>query len=163
MFEWPGHKIDTASIANRLLTNREQQRFGDGRQLYLTSCAACHGTDGAGMSRLAPTLIGSEWVLGDERRLALLVLHGLEGPIEVRGKTYDVPEILPVMPSHSTMDDGAITSILIYIRNEWGNQAGPVNPRTVGRTRHTTQGRVMPWTAKELNEHMKDTLTVSDE
>jgi hypothetical protein len=58
------------------------------------------------------------------------------------------------MPSHSTMDDGAITSILVYIRNEWGNDAGGVERRTVGRLRHTTQGRVVPWTVKELNEHM---------
>lgn len=159
MFEWPGYSIDTSAVAKRKLSERDQQRFADGRKLYLTSCASCHGTDGAGMQRLGPTLIGSEWVLGDERRLALLVLHGIEGPIEVKGKTYDVPDILPVMPSHSTMDDGAITSILTYIRNEWGNDAGAVGPRTVGRTRHLTQGRVMPWTAKELNEHMTDSTT----
>ena len=103
---------------------------------------------------MAPTLIGSDWVLGDEKRLALILLHGIEGPIEVGGKVYDVPEILPVMPSHSTMDDAAITAIMTYIRNEWGNSASPVGRRTVGVTRHTTQGRVVPWTPIELNEHM---------
>lgn len=163
MFDWPGHKADTSAAVKGLLNDKDQARFAQGRKLYLTSCASCHGNNGAGMNHLAPTLIGSDWVLGNERRLALLVLHGLEGPIEVAGKVYDVPEILPVMPSHSTMDDGAITSILTYIRNEWGNDAGPVNQRTVGRTRHTTQGRVMPWTAKELNEHMADSLAVNNE
>jgi len=161
MFEWPGHRIDTTSVVAQQLSERDQQRFAEGRKLYLTSCASCHGTNGSGMNRLAPTLIGSDWVLGDERRLALLVLHGLEGPIEVNGKVYDVPDILPVMPSHSTMDDGAITSILTYIRNGWGNDGGAVNPRTVGRTRHLTQGRVMPWTAKELNEHMADSIAAA--
>jgi len=73
----------------------------------------------------------------------------------VADKLYDVPDILPVMPSHSTMDDGAITAIMTYIRNEWGNSASPVGRRTVSSTRHTTQGRVVPWTAKELNEHME--------
>jgi mono/diheme cytochrome c family protein/glucose/arabinose dehydrogenase len=158
IFEWPGHHIDTAAIKSIRLSNRDQQRFVEGRQLYLTSCAACHGTNGAGMKRLAPTLIGSEWVLGDERRLALLVLHGLEGPIEVTGKRYDVPDILPVMPSHSTLDDGVITSILIYIRNEWGNNGGTINPRTVGQSRHLTQGRVQPWTPEELNKHVADSV-----
>jgi hypothetical protein len=74
----------------------------------------------------------------------------------VGGKVYDIPEILPVMPSHSTMDDAAITAIMTYIRNEWGNSASPVSRRTVGVTRHTTQGRVVPWTPKELNEHMAE-------
>jgi mono/diheme cytochrome c family protein/glucose/arabinose dehydrogenase len=156
MFEWPGHAVDTATLRQQnRLSDAEQQQFAFGRQHYLTTCAGCHGTDGAGMNRMAPTLIGSDWVLGDEKRLALILLHGIEGPIKVADKVYDVPDILPVMPSHSTMDDAAITAIMTYIRNEWGNSAGAVGRRTVGSTRHTTQGRVVPWTAKELNEHME--------
>jgi hypothetical protein len=60
------------------------------------------------------------------------------------------------MPSHSTLDDGSIAAILTYIRNEWGNQAAPISGRTVGRVRHTSQGRVYPWSANELNEHVKN-------
>jgi hypothetical protein len=37
----------------------------------------------------------------------------MEGPVEVAKKVYDVPDILPVMPAHSTMDDASITSILM--------------------------------------------------
>jgi mono/diheme cytochrome c family protein/glucose/arabinose dehydrogenase len=161
MFEWPGHKVDVEAVkASVKLTDDQQKLFAAGRQQYLSVCSGCHGTNGEGMQRMAPPLAGSEWVLGDERRLALLVLHGIEGPLEVAGKRYEAPDILPVMPSHSTMDDGNITSILVYIRNEWGNDAGGVNRRTVGRLRHTTQGRVMPWSAKELNDHMKEIDTV---
>ena len=81
----------------------------------------------------------------------------MEGPIEVNGKRYDAPEILPVMPSHSTMDDADIASILTYIRNEWGNAGGAVSRRTVGMTRVTSQGRVVPWTAAELNKYITET------
>ena len=95
--------------------------------------------------------------MGDKRRLALIVLHGMEGPVEVNGKVYDAPEILPVMPAHSPLDDASISSILTYIRNEWGNSAGAVSGRLVGRTRVTSQGRTMPWTAAELNKHMSQT------
>ncbi len=159
MFEWPGHKVDIEAKQTSQLTDEDQKQFALGRQHFLTTCAGCHGTNGAGMNHLAPTLIGSDWVLGNEKRLALIILHGLEGPIEVAGKGYDIPEILPVMPAHSTMDDGAITAIMMYIRNEWGNNAGPVSKRVVGSTRHTSQGRVVPWTAGELNKHMIDTIT----
>ncbi|MEZ4902758.1 MAG: hypothetical protein R2822_13885 [Spirosomataceae bacterium] len=85
-------------------------------------------------------MVESPWVLGDEKRLSLIVLHGMEGPVDVAGKLYDAPEILPVMPAHSTMDDGAIAAILIYIRNEWGNSAGPLSKGIVSKTRHTSQG-----------------------
>ena len=99
-------------------------------------------SDGAGIKRFAPPLAGSEWVTGDEKRLTLIILHGLEGPITVRGKTYDAPDILPVMPSHATMDDKAMMAIMNYIRNEWGNRADPISQNLVGKTRHTTQGKI---------------------
>jgi mono/diheme cytochrome c family protein len=158
MFEWRGHVAvaDTTQTKNPL-NKGQQQQFVLGRQHYLTTCSGCHGTDGAGLRRFGPPLIGSEWVTGDEKRLALILLHGIEGPLEVAGTRYDEPEILPVMPPHSTMEDASITAVLMYIRNEWGNHAGPVSNRTVGTTRHTTQGRVMPWTAEELNKHMLGT------
>jgi mono/diheme cytochrome c family protein len=155
LFEWPGHRVALSSTPKKYALNEaDQKRFTLGRQHYLTTCAGCHGTDGTGMARFAPPLAGSDWVLGDEKRLALIVLHGMEGPVQVGGKKYDAPEILPVMPAHSTMDDAAITAILTYIRNAWGNDAGPVAPRTVSMTRVTSQGRVVPWKADELNNYV---------
>lgn len=155
MFEWPGHVAARGSVQKKtLLSDDEQKLVATGRQLYLSTCSGCHGTDGAGLNRFAPPLIGSDWVIGDEKRLALIVLHGMEGPVEVAKKVYDVPDILPVMPAHSTMDDGSLTAILMYIRNEWGNNAGPIGKRVVGMTRVTSQGRVVPWTAKELNNYI---------
>jgi hypothetical protein len=65
------------------------------------------------------------------------------------------------MPAHSTMDDASLTSILMYIRNEWGNNAGPVSKRLVGTTRVMAQGRVVPWTAKELNKYVLETKAAS--
>ena len=162
MFEWPGHMVAKNSVVKKnLLNDDEQKLFASGRQLYLNTCSGCHGTDGAGLARFAPPLIGSEWVLGDEKRLALILLHGMEGPVEINKRIYDQPDILPVMPAHSTMDDASITSILMYIRNEWGNNAGPIGKRTVGMTRVTAQGRVIPWTAKELNKYMSDSQAAS--
>ena len=159
LFDWPGRTTagqdgQTSSLKTNPLSEADQKLFATGRQLYLSTCSGCHGTDGAGMARFAPPLIGSDWVLGDGKRLALILLHGMEGPVDVVGKVYNAPDILPVMPAHSTMDDASITAILTYIRNEWGNQAGPVGKRVVGTTRITSQGRVMPWTAKELNKYV---------
>ncbi|HEX9958121.1 MAG TPA: cytochrome c, partial [Fibrella sp.] len=155
LFDWPGHTVQTSVVKKKNpLNDDEQKLFALGRQYYLTTCAGCHGSDGGGLNRFAPPLAGSDWVTGDERRLALIVLHGMEGPVDVAGKVYDAPNILPVMPAHSTMDDAAITAILMYIRNEWGNDAGPINRRTVGTTRLTSQGRVMPWKASELKKYV---------
>ncbi|WP_420149737.1 DUF7133 domain-containing protein [Spirosoma sp.] len=162
LFEWPGHVAAKSTTVKKSLLNEEEQKlFASGRQLYLNTCSGCHGTDGAGLNRFGPPLIASEWVVGDEKRLALILLHGMEGPVEINKKTYDQPEILPVMPAHSTMDDASLTAILTYIRNEWGNNAGPVSKRLVGMTRVTSQGRVVPWTAKELNKYILEAKAAS--
>lgn len=154
LFEWTGKPSEDVASQESTLSDKEKEQFALGRKFYLSSCSGCHGNDGAGMPRFAPPLRGSEWVLGDARRLALIVLHGIEGPLEVAGKRYAEPEILPVMPGHSTLDDRALSAILTYIRNEWGNQAGGVSGRTVGTIRLTHQGRVLPWNAEELEQHM---------
>lgn len=154
MFSWPGYKPSEAVVASNQLDERTLQQFTQGRQKFLVTCAGCHGSDGAGATRMGPPLAASEWVTGDERRLTMILLHGLEGPVEVAGKTYDAPDILPVMPAHSTMDDASIAAILTYIRNEWGNHASPVSGRTVREIRVNNQERVYPWKAEELNEHI---------
>lgn len=159
MFSWPGYSPKLVEISASSLDEKGMQQFAMGRQKYLVTCAGCHGSDGAGVNRMGPPLAASEWVIGDEIRLSLILLHGMEGPLEVSGKKYDSPEILPVMPSHSTMDDASIAAILTYIRNEWGNQAPTISSRTISSTRHTSQGRVYPWTAPELIKHT-DSLAV---
>ncbi|MCL6259291.1 dehydrogenase [Aquiflexum sp. TKW24L] len=159
MFSWPGYTPKLLEMSANSLDEKGMQQFALGRQKYLVTCAGCHGSDGAGVNRMGPPLAASEWVIGDEIRLSLILLHGMEGPLEVSGKKYDAPEILPVMPAHSTMDDASIAAILTYIRNEWGNQAPAISGRTVSSTRHTSQGRVYPWTAPELIRHT-DSLSV---
>ena len=156
MFAWPGHTPEPKSAERESdMTPEIQALFTQGRQQYLTGCAGCHGTDGAGLARFAPPLVQSEWVIGSEERLTRLVLHGIEGPIEVNGKEYNTPDILPVMPGHSVLDDTELASILTYIRKAWGNDADAIERGTVSRIRHGSQGRVVPWTAAELIENVE--------
>ncbi|MEM8486202.1 MAG: c-type cytochrome [Bacteroidota bacterium] len=148
---WPGKQAAPVSTANEQTMDAQTQAlFAAGRQQYLAGCAGCHGNNGAGLNRFAPPLASSEWVTGDPTPLIRLVLHGLEGPITVNGKNYDAPEILPVMPGHSVLDDRELSAILTYIRRAWDNNATPIDARTVSRVRHRSQGRVVPWTVDEL-------------
>jgi len=145
IFDWPGKKIqttDTETGVDEVEVDPEQ--FAYGRQQYLSLCSSCHGNDGRGVNRFAPPLRNSEWVLESEKRLALILLHGMEGPVTVAGKEYDVPEIQPKMPSFSTFDAEKLAAIMTYIRREWGHRAEPVSPRTVGQIRVQNQGSLTP-------------------
>ena len=69
--------------------------FVRGQQLYENSCAACHQTSGWGAEGIAPPLVRSPWVLGPEGRLVRIALHGVRGPIEVNGRTYNLEMEFP--------------------------------------------------------------------
>tara|TARA_R110002111_G_scaffold29563_16_gene61771 strand:+ start:2825 stop:5458 length:2634 start_codon:yes stop_codon:yes gene_type:complete len=151
LFHWPGKEvvIDSLSKMNQL-TAAEKTSFAKGRQHFLSTCSGCHGGNGEGVKRMGPPLNKSEWVTGNETQLAMILLHGLEGPISVSGIKYSSPDILPVMPSMASIDNGTIANILTYIRNEWDNQAKAVKSSTVADIRISTQGRVFPWKPEEL-------------
>lgn len=150
-FSWPGHTPTYSPTKDiRQLSASEQSLFARGRQIYLSSCVACHGNDGKGMKLLAPPLAGSDWVEGDEKRLVRVLFHGLSGPITVSGKRYTTPEVQPVMPPLATLGNNEIAAVLTYIRREWGNTADPITPGAINRHRIESQGRTLPWTEEEL-------------
>lgn len=119
-----------------------------GRRLYTANCASCHQATGQGVPGQYPPLAGSEWVISTdgwgENHLVKILLHGLQGPIQVRGNTYNGN-----MPNLNLKDD-QIAYILTYIRQEWGNAAGPIHPEGVAAVREETAGRLQPWTQSEL-------------
>jgi mono/diheme cytochrome c family protein/glucose/arabinose dehydrogenase len=155
LFIWPGKPIEILDSKENLI-EIDQIVLASGRQKYLNLCANCHGTQGEGMSRFAPPLKDSEWVTGDKEKLAMILLHGMEGPIAVNGKEYGIPEILPNMPSFSTLQNEDIAAISTYIRNSWGNSAEAISNGTVGKIRFRTQGKITPWTSAELDSFIFD-------
>jgi mono/diheme cytochrome c family protein len=142
---WPGQPgyVPPPKIAP--LTADEQKRFDAGKELFAASCAACHQLTGLGMEGLAPPLADSEWVLGPPARITRIVLHGLQGKIQVKGKTYEME-----MPSLGVFDDEQIASLLTYIRREWEHGASPVDAAFVKKVRDETSGRNEAWTEAEL-------------
>lgn len=147
---WPGKPKKQLAI-KKAEHKVDPQQFAQGRQKYLNLCANCHGTQGEGISRFAPPLKNSEWVTGADYRLAMILLHGMEGPVTVNGNKYGIPDILPSMPSFSTLQNEDIAAISTYIRNAWGHSQKPLSAGAVGHIRFRTQGQVTPWKATELD------------
>ena len=115
-----------------------------GRRLYV-NCLSCHQGDGRGLYPVYPPLADSEYVLGDPSRLISIVLHGLEGPIMVRGLRYRQS-----MPPVQLGSDEDIAAVLTYVRHAWGNQSAPITPSMVSEVRESTRGRQGPLRAEDL-------------
>lgn len=117
-----------------------------GERVFQRNCVACHQTSGAGVPGAFPTLVGTQWVLGSEERVTKILLHGLGGPIEVMGNTYN-----GAMPAFGNqLSDRDIAAVLTYIRQAWGNDAPEINEEFVAAVDADTAGRTATWTADEL-------------
>jgi mono/diheme cytochrome c family protein len=104
-----------------------------GKKIYSANCAVCHQPNGLGAAGQGyPPLAGSEWVTGSTKRLGMIVLKGLQGPITVKGQQYGTAVM---QPWDKTLTDAKIADVMTYIRQEWGNQAGPVSAAGVAALR----------------------------
>ncbi|MDO6761200.1 cytochrome c [Tamlana sp. 2_MG-2023] len=89
-----------------------------GKEIYNVQCIACHMETGDGIVGAFPPLAKSDYLLENIPRAAKEILGGLSGEIVVNGVTYN-----GVMPSHD-LDPKALTDVLNYITNSWGNDHG---------------------------------------
>ena len=106
----------------------------DGKQLFGAKCAACHQASGLGVTGVFPPLAGAEWVVGGEKVLISILLHGVQGELEVKGNKYN-----GAMPAFGTLADAEIAAVLSYIRSEWGNQGLPITAAAVAAQREATK------------------------
>ncbi len=120
-----------------------------GKRVFTQNCVVCHQTTGLGVPGQFPPLSGSEWVVGSDwhgdNHLVKIILLGLQGPIQVKGNTYN-----NAMPPWHQLSDEQISAVLTYIRSEWGNEAPPISPEYVKAIRDATADRTEPWTQEAL-------------
>ncbi len=116
-----------------------------GTRVY-NNCAACHQRDGAGLAGVYPALAGSAVLLGPPQVPAAIVLHGLEGPWQAGGRTYN-----NAMPAwEAKLSDEQVAAVLTFARAAWGNAAPPVAPELVAQVRERSAGQHQPWRAASL-------------
>ena len=120
-----------------------------GQRVFTQNCVVCHQATGQGIPRVYPPLAGSEWVLArdghGDNHLVAIVLHGLQGPTQVKGQPYN-----GAMPPWKFLRDEEIAAVLTYIRSQWGNDAPSITPEWVREVRAQTANRPAPWSHPEL-------------
>lgn len=117
----------------------------DGGVIYQSKCAACHQASGTGVPNVFPPLADSEWVLGDSKILAHILIHGLQGEITVKGITYN-----NMMPAFGAiLSDAEIAAVLTHARSHWGNNAGAVSVDLITKVRAESLENKLPYLGEE--------------
>ncbi|WP_404299902.1 c-type cytochrome [Alicycliphilus denitrificans] len=112
----------------------------DGKAIFAAQCAACHQATGAGLPGVFPPLDGSEWVQGDARVLANILLHGVTGEITVKGNKYQ-----GAMPSFAQLSDAELAGVASYIRNSWSNKGEALDAKLFEDERKAGAERKTPF------------------
>ena len=103
----------------------------DGAALYASNCAACHQSDGSGLTGAFPPLAGSEIVTGDDTDLF----------IEIILKGYDArPEYAVMVGFADVLTDEEIAAIATHERTSWGNNASEITAEDVAKVREYING-----------------------
>ncbi len=106
----------------------------DGQQVYGANCVACHQATGKGLPGVFPPLDGSEWVNGDPRILANIVLHGVTGDISVAGQVYK-----GAMPSFAQLGDAELAAVLSHVRSAWSNKSAAIKSGLIATERKASE------------------------
>ena len=143
-----GGAVQSASASPAPSTVATAAAAPDGRQLY-QRCAVCHQPTGQGMPGTFPPVALSEWAAAANAALPIrVVLHGLQGPITVKGQKYN--GTMPAFGTGQPMNDADVAAVLSYVRSSWGNKASAVSAEDVAKERAATASHTAPWTAAEL-------------
>ncbi|MEM0966140.1 MAG: cytochrome c [Verrucomicrobiota bacterium] len=117
-----------------------------GERVFSQQCAQCHQGTGMGVPGVYPPLVGARWVVENRVKPTAILINGLVGEIEVMGNVYNGN-----MPAFAgILSDRDIGAVLTYIRQAWGNDAGPISEEQVAEARALYGSRASPWGATEL-------------
>ncbi|GAP65606.1 major anaerobically induced outer membrane protein [Mizugakiibacter sediminis] len=102
-----------------------------GKQVFDSTCAACHQPTGSGIPGAFPPLAKSDYLAADPKRAVHIVLHGLSGKVTVNGQHYDA--MMP--PFGPQLSDDDVAHVLTYVLNSWGNPGGRIHSDDVAAAR----------------------------
>ena len=121
-----------------------------GQAVYSKTCIACHQPTGLGIAPVFPPLAGSEWVAMSPSIPVRNILHGMTGPVTVKGVVYN-----SMMPAVAGLTDGDIADVVTYVRNSFGNSGAAVTEDEVKAIKAKYADRKTPWTAEEFQKDSK--------
>jgi mono/diheme cytochrome c family protein len=121
-----------------------------GQAVYSKTCIACHQPTGLGIAPVFPPLAGSEWVAMSPSIPVRNILHGMTGPVTVKGVTYT-----SMMPPVAGLSDGDIADVVTYVRNSFGNSGAAITEDDVKAIKAKYADRKTPWTAEEFQKDSK--------
>ncbi|MGB3776045.1 MAG: cytochrome c, partial [Leeuwenhoekiella sp.] len=111
--------------------------------------------DGGGIEGIAPPFQGSEYLSGPAERVALIVLHGLKGPVHVDGKRYETNQAMPGLMGNSSLTNDDISDVIMYVTNAFSRSSKYISPEKINKLRKEKPEGGGEYTEQDLMEYVK--------
>ncbi|ANW95128.1 hypothetical protein AXE80_01960 [Wenyingzhuangia fucanilytica] len=121
---------------NIIIKKQNELSINAGKSIFNNLCANCHGDQGEGITNLAPPFINSEYISESSNRLALVLLHGLSGPIKVNGKSYNLTATMPGLINNPEYSDKDIQNIIAYLQHTFSDDPKPISTNKIKKLRN---------------------------
>ena len=138
-------------LASAAVAAPDAESVKRGQAVYSRTCIACHQPTGMGLPPVFPPLAGSEWVSKDASIAVRNIINGMQGPVTVKGVTYN-----SVMPPVAGLSDKDIADVVNYVNNSWGNTGPNVTEAEVAAIKKKYADRKTMWTAAEYEKEAKE-------
>jgi mono/diheme cytochrome c family protein len=146
--------IVLASASPMLAADPAKPRYPDGAATFQANCAVCHGAKGLGTPSLAPPITSYPAryasIAEGRRQLAMTVLYGMFGGIDVDAKHFDFK-----MPDFSSLDDAALAAVLNFVVFDVAGAAEDIKPLTA---EDLAAERAHPQEGEAVREHRAKVL-----
>ncbi|WP_261531344.1 c-type cytochrome [Burkholderia multivorans] len=140
-----GPAPDSGAAPGGMATTAAAPAAPNGALLFASRCASCHQATGAGLPGVFPPLAGSEWVNGDPKLVARILLLGVTGKLTVAGSTFNGS-----MPAFgATLSDDEIAAVASHVRSSFGNHSPALTADVVKAARTAIGSRTAPWAGED--------------
>ncbi|HXF62012.1 MAG TPA: disulfide oxidoreductase [Caldilineaceae bacterium] len=130
LYQWEGGKVQAltltqlpgvamqsapaaAPVSQAATAGNDSEALDEGRQLYLASCAVCHGEDAQGMPGLGKSLVDSDVIHGNDADALALIRAGV-APDDPRNTTG---VIMPPSGGRPDLSDQQLLAIINHVRS----------------------------------------------
>jgi glucose/arabinose dehydrogenase/cytochrome c5 len=130
---YAGGVVEAAPATTPATQKASASPDGRGATLYQRDCAVCHMADGRGVPHKQPDLTESAVVKGSPDTLIDALLRGPDQVLPDDREKY-----ANAMPAFPNLGDDEMAALVSYVRQQFGNGAGPVGPDQVAAVRAKT-------------------------
>lgn len=127
--------------AEKAATSALEEKTGE--SIYQATCQSCHQANGSGTAGVYPPLTNSEFVKGDPKILAHIILRGLSGEIYVNEERY-----ASYMSAYGKkLSDKEMQQLIYYVQSEFGypdekDKVSLMDEKEIATIRANNKGRI---------------------